>query len=100
VFDHRIRSDPLERDVGDVAEIVDSNKLHEPLRGPGFSRRYLQSVVSLPVVKSLAADVVNRRDGIALYVCTSDNPTQASPDRENEDDQFPNAESKPSPRNT
>ena len=66
----------LERDEGDVAEVVDPHRICKQARHPGFPAPNEAPVPELPVVFDLTADPLNRRDGFALDSCACGRPSR------------------------
>ena len=62
-------------DIGDVAEVVDSDEIHEPTWRPWPSSRNRVPVARLPIVVGVTVDLVNRRHRLTL---NSRRPGQSS----------------------
>ena len=83
--------EPAEPYRGDVTEIVNANEIRKPPCAR-FSRRKINPIAPLPVIRDPAPDPLNRSHCISLIVGESDDPTEPNANHEHKNNQPPHAE--------
>jgi hypothetical protein len=88
----RIRSLFPKADEDDVPEIIDTDTVHQPLRGPRLRVSYDCAVPEVPIVPNSAARSPDRGHRIALHLSSVDDPPKPTADNEDQKDKPAQAE--------
>ena len=87
-----VRGTTTERDRNDIAEIVDSQRVHEPSWPRWVCTRDWRAVLPFPVIPNPTARLLNCGDGLALGRSAVADPAEHGRDDEDEAKQSPYAE--------
>ena len=84
----------IEGHFGDLAQSIDSDQMHQPLRSEKPAAFALPWVPQSPIVDDMTAGSRDRRHGFALFPCAMRHPAQPRPECEDENHHRPHANPK------